>query len=160
MTVLQRNFRTPVFNLADRGYVEGMTEHVNRNLKHALFDELDKHLAKTPGGVLLGPIQITRREDRLFETPYITFQASAVIEDLPVPPEYRLFGGPADGAIVRTVGQRYFYVPLVPRINSAMSYVTDIFEREPQRVAVYERQGGEVDELGTGAYFYLRTEDQ
>lgn len=157
MTVLQTRFQTPVFDLADRSHVEGLVEHVNKRLRQSLYEELDKHLENTPGGILLGPIRVTRREDTLYETPYITFQASAVVEDLPTPPEYRLFGGPADGQVVRTVGQRYFYVPLMPRIYSATSYVTDTFKPEPTRVAVYERQGADGE---VGAYFYLRTEEQ
>ena len=146
MKVLQASCRSPQFPGYDKGFVEHITEH----LKRTFYEELDKHLAETPGGVILGPTRVTQREDKgWYGDPgtTITFNISATCEDLPIPPEYRFIGGPADGSIIRTHGERVWLISVMPPMGVA-SYV----EREPPRlVAEYERQGD------TAAYFYRRT---
>jgi hypothetical protein len=133
--------------------MEGLAEHVEAGIKRAFYEELDKHLAETPGGCLIGQPNLTQtvEEDWLFETgPTLLFRMSAYVEDLPVPPEYRLIGGPADGWIVRTAGQRTWLVPVAPPPPTMTSYA-DPIGTVPRLVAEYERQGD------TAAYFYRRT---
>lgn len=146
MKVLQANSRVPKFD------GPGLLEHVTERLKRTFYEELDKHLAETPGGVILGPIRVTSREALgwdLNPDGSIAVNISATCEDLPEPPEYRFIGGPADGYHIRTQGQRVWLIPVMPRMGVA-SYVEDP-RRIPQLVAEYERQGD------TGAYFYKRT---
>ncbi len=135
-----------------RDDISGLIEYVSRELTRQFYEEVDKHLAETPGGIILSPPRLVRRDenDWRFKTgDYITFTLSATCEDLPLPPEYRLIGGPADGCIVRTLGQRYWYVPVAPPPPSMASYADPLAE-VPLRFAEYERQGD------TAAYLYKR----
>lgn len=150
--VIQVGGRYPYF--ASDEEASGIFDSILYRLKQTFYDELDKHLAKTPGGVILGPVTVKHRteDDWLFGTgQYVTFNISATCQDLPEPPMYRLIGGPADGRIVRTRGERLWLVPQMPPIPSAVSYTDLSTGSWPQLVAEYERQGD------TAAYFYRRT---
>lgn len=136
----------------DAGLLASITESVTR----AFYEELDKHLRETPGGVILGPTRVTVKteDDWLFKSgEYTTIRVSASCEDLPEPPEYRLIGGPADSRIVRTRGERIWLVPVVPPPPTIASYAED-YRKLTMLVAEYERQGD------TSAYFYKRTYEQ
>lgn len=151
MRVLQATQHIPV---PDDGVPPGYEEHITGYLKRSLYEQLDKHLAETPGGVILGPIRVASRteDDWLFNMGrYTTVQVSATCEDLPEPPEYRLIGGPADGRIIQTRGERVWRIALMPPIHTIVSYAA-LDGPDPKEVAVYERQGD------TSAYFYARTE--
>jgi hypothetical protein len=147
MTVLQASYRVP--KLADE---DGLLDHITERLKRTFYEKLDEHLAETPGGVILGPVRVTQREERdWLGADVVLINISATCEDLPEPPEYRFIGGPADGRQIRTQGQKVWMIPVMPPMG-VTSYVEDP-RLIPYLVAEYERTGD------TGAYFYQRTRE-
>lgn len=154
MRVIQAtyNFPTPSAAADSTAVVDMLTERVMRSF----YDQLDAHLRATPGGILLSPpkVSVSNEKDFLLATgDYIRVRMSATCEDLPEPPSYRLIGGPADGFIVRTRGERVWLVPVAPPPPSAVSYA------EPdgpmrQLVAEYRLQGD------SSAYFFERVYEQ
>ena len=154
MTVLQVNHRLPV--LEDPENTAKLLDAITDTLKRAFYEALDEHLAETPGGILLGPLKVTTREedDWLLGTGKTLFvNVSAHCEDLPEPPEYKFFGGPVDGRVIRTNGSRYWLVPQIPPPSVLTSYVEPVAPIM-KLVAEYERQGN------TSAYFYKRSYEQ
>ena len=150
MKVVQAHHRTPQFesNLAS------LREHVQDGLRSAFWTQVEQLLDITPGGILLSPLRFTEQveDDWLFHSGNtILFGLSAVVEELPEPPLYRLIGGPADGYMVRTQGQATWRVPVAPSPPSVASY-TDMSVPLPRLTAIYDRQGQ------TGVYFYVKTE--
>lgn len=153
MEVAQAHYRLPINGPQPVAEMVGMmTERVTR----AFYDDLDRRLRDAPGGLLVGQprVSVKTDEDRLLGTGnYTTVSMSASVEELPIPPEYRFFGGPADGSILRTHGERVWLVPVAPPPPTAASYI-EPNERIPQLVAEYRRQGD------TAAYFYERTRER
>jgi hypothetical protein len=152
MKVLQARHRVPTMYEQD---IPGVLDHVTEMVTRAFYDEVDKVLKRTPGGILLGQPKVTVKteEDWLFnggETTTVSIHASC--DELPLPPEYRFIGGPADGYNIPTRGERIWLVPQAPPIMGAYSYV-EANAPINRLVAEYERQGD------TGVYFYKRTYD-
>lgn len=148
MQVLQSVQHVPMWEI--RG-TEEYSDHIIKHLKRAFYETLDNHLADTPGGIILGPVTVSQQttDDWLFDNgKTTTFSVSAVCDDLPLPPEYRLIGGPADGHIVRTRGEKVWLVPVMPPPPSLSSYA-DMNKAPPTLIAEYERQGD------SSAYFYV-----
>ena len=150
MRILQASYGVPIYEgMKDRAQLE---EHIVEGLKRTFYSELDKHLAETPGGIILGQPTVSQRDEKdlyFGQGDTVVFNIAATCEDLPLPPEYRLIGGPADGSIVRTRGERVWFVPFFPRPPSIASYA-ELSRSVEHHVAEYERQGD------TSAYFFKR----
>lgn len=128
-------------------------DYVTRAVTSAFYDEVDKVLKRTPGGILLGQPKVTVKTGPDFLTgmgDMTTISVHASCEELPLPPEYRFIGGPADGYNIPTRGERIWLVPQAPPMMGAYSYAEEDAPI-PRLVAEYERQGD------TGVYFYKRT---
>ena len=148
MRVLQASYQVPLNDKNDQEVVGYAMERVTR----MFADQLVRDLGESTGGVIISPVRTTVKHDKdfLFDTPFATVRVYANVVDLPEPPEYRLVGGPADGHIVRTNGDRYWLVPIYTPPVSVAS-LADPQERVRHLVAEYERQ-----DLSS-AYFYKRT---
>lgn len=149
MNILQAAQKFSKFQSDD---TPGVLDYVTQAVVRAFYVELDKHLQETPGGVILGvpKVSVSTNTDIIFGGEFTTVRMTATCEDLPLPPEYRFIGGPADGYNLRTRGERVWRVPVAPPITGAYSYAS-IDAPAKLLVAEYERQGD------TGAYFYQRT---
>jgi hypothetical protein len=131
----------------------GILDYVTRTVTSAFYDEVEKILKVTPGGILLGQPKISVKTGPDFLSnmgDMTTVSMTASCEELPLPPEYRFIGGPADGYNIPTRGERIWLVPQAPPTMGAYSYAGEDAPI-PRLVAEYERQGD------TGVYFYKRT---
>lgn len=149
MKVLQASYRAPSMQVSGARQPNGILDHITKSVTEAFYAEVDKALAESPGGIVLGQPKLTQRDEADFYGGSVVVRLAATCESLPLPPEYRLMGGPADGHIVRTRGERTWLVPIAPPVASLSSYMD--YDDIPQPVAEYERQGD------TSVYFYKRT---
>jgi hypothetical protein len=125
-------------------------EHIQEDLLRAFYEEVDKEIAKSPAGILLGKPVFQKTEDLLLDQPITTFRIYATCTHLPEPPLYLLIGGPADGQHVKTFGSLTYRYP----IFTPTTY-SDMFSDSPTftlHIAVYERQAD------TSAYIFMRME--
>ena len=127
---------------------EYMERDARRQFGEALFDWV-----KENNGGIVGPIHIRdeTQDDWLWQSgTYKTVTMYCKVTNLPEPPEFRLMGGPADGAIVRTGGAQEWRVPLAPPMPSVLAYGEDPTTQPYPRYAEYERVGS------TQAYRFRR----
>jgi len=140
--LLQYHYRVPMFDAGkDTGEIE---KRVNTILKRGFADALLERALDSIGGLVVGPIHRTERDDvnwfnRFDKVKHFSIYAN--VEELPELPEFELIGGPWHKRIVRSDGARYFRVPMPVNDPSAYSPSAMFEPTQPITVAVYERIG-------------------
>jgi len=115
-------------------YIAHHRDLLREKFSRALLDRLAAR------GGIVGPLheEESKVDDFRYGDQVIIHTLFMKVNDLPEPESYILMGGPADGRIVQTGGQRTFRVPI---LNDAIGNPYDVPESPRIRYAEYEREG-------------------